>query len=393
MQTFTPAGGLIESTRTLLDRNEESSYSITAGSLAALTISSLTITYVDLAGNSVTSVNINNFVVDFVGPTPLIPDDPAPWSDGATACDYYANDVTGGTGKIISFACSAAGWYSVTVSRAGTVFGPGAMYIQVLPDRPQALWSTIYAPATMVLGTCSDVFVRMRDAYGNGEARLIHDMACVLSHLCASHGFEGFVDNATNLYQQKYMPTLGARWFAYDDESLLNAAMEVDFTDPSAPYVSISTRATVPDRDAPYLSLTAYAGGGHYRIRSCAIGSSAFFSAGKNYWLRPLLVTIVDSYTHDMVGSVGSPAALAVIKMLSGYPEGLRSSLSPIDLDDVHVSGTGPKLVRLQLADKLGYACDDSAAAIALQISPSDPSYIRGFIRHLNSTFVVRKNA
>ena len=77
---------------------------------------------------------------------------------------------TSAIGLYLNYSCQRAGWYNITVMQDGVfVVGPGPMSIQVLPDRPASLWSTAYAPVAMMLGTCADIFVRIRDKYGNGE--------------------------------------------------------------------------------------------------------------------------------------------------------------------------------------------------------------------------------
>ena len=191
----------------------------------------------------------------------------------------------------------------------------------------------------------------------------------------------------TALYQQKFADAngvlgLGAMWFQYEDAELRSSGLTNYLGNPTS-FSFLASSATVLDGSAVP---SAYAGGGHYRIRACAIGKASYFTAGTRYWLRPLLTTLAG--TVDLVGDAGV-AAPTLIRLYGGPPEGALSSLNSTDLSAASASGMGPKTVRLQLADKLGHACNNSAAVLALSAHAGDPPYVRGFLRHLTLAFAV----
>lgn len=147
---------------------------ITAGSS-----SELTIMYFDAAGNSASTRSPSvEFVATFSGPAPLIASDPSPWLMGeaydSSGCVSSYADVRSNAnvvyGRQLTYLCTLAGLYTLTVKLSGVVIKPGPMSIQVLPGKPAEKWSTAYAPASMMAGTCADVFVRLRDELGNGKS-------------------------------------------------------------------------------------------------------------------------------------------------------------------------------------------------------------------------------
>lgn len=342
-------------------RNEDSSFTVTANSSYQLQV-----LYRDAANNAIAQGGVQVFV-SFAGPTQLLVNDTMPWTIGAPGdgggCAYSQADDAATGGRLITYSCRRAGWYTVSVrfAVAGPLVGDTLISLQVLPGSPAARSATVIGPAAMVLGTCSDFLVRLRDAAGNG-----------------------LVDNVTAAYQQRVLPFINARWYSLFSASNVSRALAVNL-DSAAAVSKLSVPALRVD--ASVQGVGAYAGGGHYRVRACAL-SSSFFTAGLTYWLRITLAPTLGSplASVDLVGESGSVALLNVT-LLGGPPSGSRSALNLVDLADAHVGGTGPKLVRLALADKLGFACGNGSGALALRADPRDPDLVRGFIRHLQSSF------
>jgi hypothetical protein len=376
------------------DVPQESTYSAIAGRRQQLEV-----WYRDAYGNakSYPTGSPPTFALSFSGPAPLLgAGDPLPWTtapafdgDGCVTVACAAASVGTPIMGYLCYTCSLAGFYNVTVTSGGVTLRGGSFSLQVLPDRPYEGMSTLLGPPSLMLGSCADVYVRLRDRYGNG-----------------------FAENVTDYFERKFQPYLWGSWYRHADPAAdVPAALAVDPTDDAAlaaagvPSVRATRLGPIGNGVTNRRYIQNYAGGGAYRLRACAFGGPGVFTAGATYWLRVVMsfgepcvadpvagcqdelgISSFHSYGHMNLGPLtgytgsGTPGVdgAYVVTLLGGPPHGFASWVEPADLAGATAAGS-PRSFRLYLRDKLGHACGSATAALNASAA-GEPAHVRGYV-------------